>query len=463
MNEKEIINQHLVTACRGFTALQQITAFCCCGCGLCVSICPEGAIAFNELSKRPELSGTCNKCGLCYLACPRSFLPLSRIRAAYYGNDTNGDKKRLGNYCGCFAARSLNDDIYRSGTPGGTTSALVYYLLQKKYVSSALLTRGKHRDIEYCMHPETYIAATPEAVLQSGHSKFEITPVLSRLRDLSGAEKSLVVGTPCHILGIRKLQVICEDRVLKKMLNGFAEAAQPLIEKIRYCIAINCFLNHTSMDKIYAWLNLDEGRIRKFNENTSKDLFAGALRDGKDRRWLYRNNVVTSDGKEIEYDVYELGRRVLASGCLICESRMVSREADVSIGMFGADCEDGDFGWNSVVVMNPELQKIFDLMVSEGILGRKPLLQNSGTVLRKTAEWAMNMFWPVRDIWGVEHYLATGEWLYPSGLKKLKGTRRALIRGKELIYLAQTIRHKIFYEPTIKSLTRLQAYTPTIY
>jgi hypothetical protein len=131
--------------------------------------------------------------------------------------------------------------------------------------------------------------------------------------------------------------------------------------------------------------------------------------------------------------------------------------------MCGADGEDGEFGWNSVVVMDPQLQKIFADMAAEGMIEQRPLMRGRGRMVRTAAEWLLNRFWPARDVWGIGQYLATGQWQYPSGLRRLKGPRRPLIRGLELVYLAQTIRQKIFYEPTIRALARLHAHQPTIY
>ena len=57
--EKEnlILDRHLAIARDGFAALEKVTAFCCAGCGLCVSVCPLGSIAFDEVKKRPFLAG----------------------------------------------------------------------------------------------------------------------------------------------------------------------------------------------------------------------------------------------------------------------------------------------------------------------------------------------------------------------------------------------------------------------
>jgi len=87
--EKEdlILDRHIALSRDGFEALQKVIAFCCAGCGLCVSMCPLGSIAFDEVKKRPVLTGECNRCGYCYLACPRSFLPLSKIEKTYFGSN----------------------------------------------------------------------------------------------------------------------------------------------------------------------------------------------------------------------------------------------------------------------------------------------------------------------------------------------------------------------------------------
>ena len=143
-NEEAIINKHLNDSKDGFQALEKVTAFCCCGCGLCVSVCPLHSIEFDETKKRPRLAGECDRCGFCYLACPRSFLPLTKIENAYHGNGIREEEKRLGEFQDLFVARSSTEEIYQEGTPGGTTTAMVHFLLEQEYVDAALLTKGKN-------------------------------------------------------------------------------------------------------------------------------------------------------------------------------------------------------------------------------------------------------------------------------------------------------------------------------
>jgi heterodisulfide reductase subunit A len=41
----------------------------CCGCGLCVAVCPYGARVLNEEEGKAEVMGSCQGCGSCVIAC----------------------------------------------------------------------------------------------------------------------------------------------------------------------------------------------------------------------------------------------------------------------------------------------------------------------------------------------------------------------------------------------------------
>jgi coenzyme F420-reducing hydrogenase beta subunit len=457
--EEQILQEHLAVAKSGFVALKRITDFCCIGCGLCASVCPEKSVAIDNTQKKPVLNGKCSNCGFCYLACPRSFLPLSKINERYFGPEHGEEEQRLGKFLDLFVARSSTERIYQNGTPGGTTTALVHFLLENGAVDAALLTKGKHAEIRYCMHPLPYIATSAAEALQSSHSKFELSPVLAKLKDLSGFQKSLFVGTPCHILAFRKLQLIATDRGLKDRMPELARIAQQLTAPVTFAISINCFLNHTSMDRAYAWLGIKEQDLMRFNENVSKELYDKAFAEGKDWRWFFRNNYVTKEGIERDYDVNELGVRVLPSGCLLCNNNIVSKQADACIGFYGAETGVKEVGWNTVTIMNPELKKIVDEMTALGKLERKPVLRGYGRTLRKILE----KFIPALDVMGVENYLKTGAWSYPKPLKLAKAPRKTYILGLEVLFLGQTIRRKFFSDGPRKALKKAGAYMPTVY
>jgi formate hydrogenlyase subunit 6/NADH:ubiquinone oxidoreductase subunit I len=51
--EDQILQEHLAVATSGFAALKRITDFCCIGCGLCASVCPEKSVAIDDTKKNP--------------------------------------------------------------------------------------------------------------------------------------------------------------------------------------------------------------------------------------------------------------------------------------------------------------------------------------------------------------------------------------------------------------------------
>ena len=247
-------------------------------------------------------------------------------------------------------------------------------------------------------------------------------------------------------------------------MKRLSEIAEKLTAPVVYAISINCFLNHTSMDKAYEWLKVQEKEIVRFNENVTKELAHEALRDGKDWRWFIKNSVVTEDGKVKDYDVLQLGVLLLYSGCLVCNNMIVSRHADASIGFFGGETGVKAFGWNTVAIMDRGLKEIVDKMVAEKRLVRRPILRNYGKTLRKILEVLVRGLIPAKDFMGVSNYLKTGEWHYPGTMKKIKGPRwGTYILGLELFYLAQTFRKKMFYDGTLKALSKAGAYRTTVY
>ena len=453
--EEEILDQQLEISKDGFEALEKVTKFCCSGCGLCVSICPLGSIEIDEMLKRPKLVGECNKCGFCYLACPRSFLPLSKIEDAYYGKGTGKEEERLGKFLDLFVARSVTEEIYKRGTPGGTTTAIVHFLMDRGYVDAALLTKGKHSEVEYCMHPEPYIASSPSEVLLSSHSRHVVSPVLSKLGELSEYGSTLFVGTPCHIMAFRKLQIINKDNVLRNKMEGAAKIAEKLTAKVKFAISINCFLNQTNIDKAYEGLAVQEKDIIKFDERMCpRDCLRTPFK-------IDISTIVTKDGQEIPYDTKESGSLALASGCLVCPNFIVNKHADTSVGVCAGEPSVEDefkFGWNSVVLRNPELKKIVDEMIFAKKLEKRPIFKGYGRMKRICLE----KFTPSIDVIGVKNYLETGEWV-PIDRSKAKGYRGTGILGVERFFFCQTVKKKMFYEGPVKALRKAGAYLTTIY
>lgn len=50
----------------------------CIGCGTCVSMCPVGAISFDENGKAVINKDVCIKCGTCEASCPVCAIEINR-------------------------------------------------------------------------------------------------------------------------------------------------------------------------------------------------------------------------------------------------------------------------------------------------------------------------------------------------------------------------------------------------
>ena len=83
----------------------------CCGCGLCVSICPVDAIDYLEGTFEIN-EDRCINCGLCYSACPRSFFPAELNKLKYQDPDVKFTSE-IKHYRDLYTAQTTEDRIIK--------------------------------------------------------------------------------------------------------------------------------------------------------------------------------------------------------------------------------------------------------------------------------------------------------------------------------------------------------------
>jgi coenzyme F420-reducing hydrogenase beta subunit len=354
------------------------------------------------------------------------------------------------------------EEIFQRGAVGGTTTGLVYYLMKKGFIVAAALTKRRHPDRLFCMHPVPYIATTLEEVMEGAHSKREASPVLTQLKELSKYSKVAIVGVPCHIQAIRKLQVICQDEVLSRKLSTLASVAEKLTKNIQYAISINCFMNFKvgAIDAILKHYNAKEEDLIKFHEDTDKRLYSLIEKEGKNFTWFTGHNFMTKSGREVVEDLVEITPLATFGGCFLCPDFVVSRFADASIGVTAGCVKALEFGYNSVIVRNPELKKVFDDMVQNGEYRRRPILEGHGKNIRVSIERII----PTLDVLGAAEYFKTGNWHIHDWMKQSEqhayGTG---IIGLERLFFAQKIKKKLFFDGPLKEFKKIEAFTPVFY
>jgi len=445
---KNNYKKHLEISQQGFSALQRVIDYSCSRCGLCASICPKKAIQIQETV--PVLVGECNNCGLCYQACPRSFFPLAKVQERWFGPEKTEFDQRLGCCEDHFTSRTLTDEIYEKSATGGTATALLHYLLDKHIVDAVLHLESIHKDCFICHHAKTRVSTTPEQTLIGAKSKNQVTPILNDLDKVSGYSSFAVVGLSCHVEGIRKLQIIKDDPELREMFKGVAKIAEKRLGGLKYVIGINCFsaTKYGGIDKIYSRLGVQEADVIKYAEDTKKTLYQ-VLNEGKTFSWFVQDNIMTRQGDFHSFHYVDFLEEVIPMGCMVCPSHIVSKTADVSIGVTASETKLKEFGYNSVFVRHPELKDIFNRMASDGKLLKRPMLDNKGKLLRKFVERVI----PAKDLMNFEGYVKTGTWNPSEKLQKGTGSAQSgAILGLQRLLLAQTVKKKLMYNPAIKAL-----------
>ena len=444
----ERLKQHIEISKTGFDALGKVVEHACSACGLCVSLCPTSAIEMRN--NVPTLVGECTRCGFCYQGCPRSFFPLGKVKERFFGPEQSETDQRVGRCVERFTARSLNDEIFDRAANGGTTTALLHYLLEKNIVDAILHLGRIHEDCFICHHAKTIISTSPEETLRGSRSKNQISPVLHELKNMTGYSRFAVVGLSCHVQALRKLQVIKDDPELKELFKGLAKVAEKLLQNLKFVIGVNCFSNtkYGAIDRIYEKFGIREEDIIKYAEDTKKSLYQ-FLNEDKNFFWYVQDNLMTKDGRFFPFKYTDFLDTTIFMGCMVCPSFIVCKEADVSIGITASELKLKEFGYNSVMVRNPELDGIFNSMAAEGKLLKRPMWDNRGKYLRKFVERVL----PSKDLMNLKGYVATGQWNPSQDLfKSASSAHSPRIMGLQRLFLAQTVKRKMMFEPAVKAL-----------
>ncbi len=200
----------------------------CVMCGLCVAICPTGAITLDLSGIEPHLffGNGCSGCGLCYQVCPGKVVPFKTLDHFVFGRDREPRGDVLGIYRACYQANATDVEIRASGASGGVVSALLTYALEKGRISAASVVAF---DQEQPWKAIPRLATTRRGIIGAAKSKYTIVPINAALADPEA--KKLpgylgCVGLACHVHGLRKLQ--------------YYYPKHPLSKKIAFVIGVHC-------------------------------------------------------------------------------------------------------------------------------------------------------------------------------------------------------------------------------
>jgi len=188
----------------------------CSRCGGCAVFCSAinyGALEIDKTGK-PVYGNIekCIECGLCYSICPEI-------------NDLDEETKRqaawsepMGRVIDTTVVRSTEKRVLDRASDGGAVTALLLHLFERSRIDGAIVSRPLGR-----YQREPFLATTPEEILNAAgiffNSESGIKPfndeymTFSTIREFEtmikrGLKRVALVGTPCQIKSLRKMQVL---------------------------------------------------------------------------------------------------------------------------------------------------------------------------------------------------------------------------------------------------------------
>jgi coenzyme F420-reducing hydrogenase beta subunit/ferredoxin len=305
-------------------------------CGLCHRVCQElvRVSAINAQSRGifrdvdtpyGELSEDCIGCGACALVCPTH--SISERKNIY--PLTPADIKELeGEFLKGMADRDLgvNSEIFAGksrieGQDGGMVTSILRHGIETGRLDAAVVAQKNER---YGANAVSVDEAA--GILQAKGTKYVRVSVIAPLIDAlqKGKKRIAVVGTPCQVRAVRKLQ-----------RQGYFNERFPGAE-------INII-------GLFCFESFDYDSVKNHIE-----VLLGIDLDSADKVQIAKGKfIVLAGGKEYSCRVRELGNDVRA-GCGFCDD-LTGRLADISIGSIGSPD-----GYSTVIVRSDRGKKLLD-------------------------------------------------------------------------------------------------------
>lgn len=184
----------------------------CTGCGICVGACPVQAIKMqvHRGTFIPQIDvHKCNNekgCHRCMDSCPGVGIEISKKSQEEFKSPHNLFNKYIGYFINCYTGYSSDYEIRYHSASGGMITQLLIWLLDKKYINGAFVTKFNPNSP---LLVESFLATTKEDILNAKSSKYAPVTLEQSIKEIKNKEgKFVIVGLPCHIHGFRKYESI---------------------------------------------------------------------------------------------------------------------------------------------------------------------------------------------------------------------------------------------------------------
>ncbi len=310
--EKEVLNEGLCTSC-----------------GACVEICPYIKVVKDRVA-------VIEPCGIaegkCYDFCPRTPTDIAALDRRIFGKERSDSS--LGCYISIEMAQAKDSETRRRAQYGGVVSALLKYAMDLGEIGAAVLTRP----FDGGLMPAPVVVAESSQVLGCAGSNYIASATLAGLNRVmkQPGDAIGVVGIPCQILALRKMQASKHETGAKG---------------VKLVVGLFCTWA-LSYKGLYEFLRgkVDPSLIKRIDIPPPP---ANIL-------------VVETGAGSIEFPLDEI-RGFVKPTCSICFD-MTCEFADISVGMV-----EGMEDWNTLIVRTPEAGRLIEKAKADGIIETRPL------------------------------------------------------------------------------------------
>ncbi len=339
----------MLSEAKTFHDLQaEVQRFNFCGkCGGCVAFCSAGNLGALKVGPdgMPQFADEekCLKCGICYMICPNT-----RDLDAELEKKTDWEPP-IGAVKDLISAQTTNPIVGERCTDGGVVTSLLLYLLDNHMIDAALVSRSDgpfHRGPMLATSGEDIVSASGShfdesfSVVELGSHYSTYSPSMQELRILRKGliDRVAMVGTPCQIHSVRKMQVL-----------GIIPS-----DVIKYCFGLFCMENFSFNDiqlryleKQYAFELADVKKV-----NVKEDFFI-YLKNGK-----------------VTHIPFEEIDSIARPACLVCPD-FSAEFSDISFGGLGSPK-----GYTTVLLRSEKGKMVYRGAVASGYIKERKYSTN---------------------------------------------------------------------------------------
>ncbi len=299
----------------------------CSACGACTSLCPY----IDMVNGKAVLVEPCGLSeGKCYTFCPKACVDVPLLDKTIFG--AYRENLALGSNISIIKARATDSEMSSSAQYGGVVSALVTYALETGEIDAAVLAGSRDK-----IGVEPTIARNRKEVMECAGSKYIVCPTVAGILEAIKQEKGKigVVGTPCQITAVRKMQA-----------SNFEIGA----DKIGLLVGLFCTWAISPHAHKYIRNLIGPAKVTKLDvPPPPANVF-----------------VIQTEAKRIEVPLDTIKKFIMPT-CNVCFD-MTSEFADISVGTV-----EGEEDWNTLIVRTKEGERILQGAIDAGVIETEPL------------------------------------------------------------------------------------------